>query len=221
MEQIAEGNFGMSVEKIKKIYDILLHFNKLRYKLMPYIYSAAGKVWLKNQSIIKMLAFDFPDDPQVLDIGNQYMFGESIMVCPVTTPMYYEVGRQKIAGNPHTRKVYLPGQSQWYDFWTAKKFKGGGWIDADAPLHKIPLFVREGSIIPFSEAGDSTAELMPVTFYVYPGQDAVYELYEDSGDGYDYEKNQFHFQKFFWSEKEQQLTDERHHNISCHIISPK
>lgn len=204
-----------------EVYQALLRMNKLRYELMPYIYSAAGKVWLEDQSIMKMLAFDFPDDPAVLNISDQYMFGESIMVCPVTSPLYFKPDGTEIAGDRHTRRVYLPGKCCWYDFWTGRKFGGGIWIDAQAPLERIPLFVRAGSIIPVSEAAASTAERMPAALMVYPGQDAAYELYEDSGDGYDYENGKFSLRKFFWSEKEQTLTDEEGHPVPCHIISQK
>lgn len=192
-------------------YQALLRMNALRYKLLPYIYSTAGKVWLYDSSMIRMLAFDFPKDQQALHISNQYLFGESLMVCPVTRPMYYqknENGTKKIL-NPYCyRAVYLPEGCGWYNFWTNKYYEGGQWIEAEAPIEKIPLFVKEGSILPIAKPAQSVEEVVAsneLTFFVYTGKDCSYELYHDDGDGYEYENGAYKLDTYKWNQREQKL----------------
>ena len=172
-------------------YDAMVAANRLRYRLMPYIYSEAGKVWLKDGSLMTPLAFAFPDDTLVHNITDQYMFG-SIMVCPVTEPMYFEHGSKPITGVERTRRVYLPAGSIWFDFYSKKQYDGGQWITVDAPIDRIPLFVRDGSIIPMTEpALNTAAQTAPITFEVYSTHPCSYEFYEDAGDGYGYEKGEY------------------------------
>ena len=190
-------------------YQALLRMNALRYKLLPYIYSTAGKVWLYDSSMIRMLAFDFPKDQQALHISNQYLFGESLMVCPVTRPMYYqknENGTKKIL-NPYCyRAVYLPEGCGWYNFWTNKYYEGGQWIEEEAPIEKIPLFVKEGSILPIAKPAQSVEEVVAsneLTFFVYNGKDCSYEFYSDDGDGYEYENGSYKLETYKWNQREQ------------------
>ncbi|MCL2372867.1 MAG: DUF5110 domain-containing protein [Defluviitaleaceae bacterium] len=178
-------------------YDALCAANKLRYKLMPYIYSLAGAAWYDDTTIIRFLAFDFPEDSQAAKIGDQYMFGNAIMVCPVTTPMYYEAGSKPIESAKLTRPVYLPSGCNWYDFHTNEKHVGGQWIEAAADISRIPLFVREGSIIPMED-----------TLRIYPGQDGNFTLYEDDGDGYGYENGEYMLTKFTWDDRNAKLSRE-------------
>lgn len=192
----------------KLFYNAMMKVNRLRYQLMPYIYSQAGKVWLKDESMMKMLAFDFVEDKEVWDISDEYLFGDSFLVCPVTEPMYFEAGNRKLSNRSYTRKVYLPKGCGWYDYWTNKYYEGGQWIVADAPIDKIPLFVREGSIIPVTEPSTHVAVKDKISWLVYAGKDCQYELYEDEGDGYGYEKGEYSFTKYKWSDKEQILCDE-------------
>ncbi len=159
-------------------YDAMVGVTKLRYRLMPYIYSLAGMVYLKNYTMMRALEMDFPSDKNVENLSNEYMFGPSLLVAPVTT--YKD----------RTKEVYLPDGSGWYDFYTGKHYDGGKSITAQAPLDKIPLFVREGSIIPVGpeiqyaeEKTDGT-----ITLYVYEGKDAEFTLYEDENENNDYEK---------------------------------
>lgn len=188
-------------------YDILLKANRLRYQLMPYIYSAAGNCWLNDGLMMTNLAFDYPGDEIAQGITDQYMFGDSIMVCPVTEPMYYLPESKKIDA-PKTRKVYLP-DGGWYDFYTNEYYCGGQWIDADAPIQKIPLFVREGSIIPTAEFALSTEEQSrDITLRIYAGRDAEYTLYEDDFDGYYYESGGYVLTKLCWNDAEKELTTE-------------
>ena len=162
-------------------YNAITDFIKLRYSLMPYIYSVAAKVWKDDQMFISPLFVEFKDKT-VLDISSQFMFGPSIMVCPVTTPMYYEKSGTPIQVEKSI-KVYLPSDCGWYDWWTGKKHEGGQWITAPADISKIPLFVREGSTIP--------TEKEILRFPNKEGKCQPFELYEDDGITNDYQKGNF------------------------------
>lgn len=173
-------------------YESIKKTNQLRYSLMPYIYSEAGKVWLEDKSMIRALALDFAADKMVWNLTDQYMFGESIMVCPVTTPMYYEKNNVELVGVDKTRMVYLPQGCEWFDFYTKEKYEGGQWIKVFADIDTIPLFVKAGSIIPMAKPALSTSEVTEVTEYrVYSDGKAHYTMYTDAGDGYGYEKGEY------------------------------
>ncbi len=129
-------------------YESLASALKLRYRLLPYIYSLAGWTTQRDYTMLRALPFDFRSDPATYDISDQYLFGPSLMVCPVTRPMLYGVGSQPLQGIPQTRPVYLPAGADWYDFWTGHLYSGGQIIQADAPISRLPLFVRAGSILP-------------------------------------------------------------------------
>lgn len=190
-------------------YDALAKSNRLRYELMPYIYSQAGKVWLEDASMIKMLGFAFPQDAQALAVQDQYLFGDSMMVCPVTEPMYYEAGAKELKDVPKKRSVYLPKGCGWFDYWTNRWYEGGQWIEADAPLETIPLFIREGSIIPTEHPALHTKESgSRIMLRIYAGSDADYTLYEDAGDGYGYERGEYALTKFHWDDRLQELRTE-------------
>lgn len=203
-------------------YDAMLKANRLRYCLMPYIYSQAGRVWLEDASMIKLLAFDFAEDSQVLDIKDEYMFGDSLLVCPVTEPMYYLAGSRPIENASYTKKVYLPRGCGWYDFWTEKYYSGGIWIEAEAPIDRIPLFVKEGGILPIAVESDRTVadrELDRIQEWrIYSGRDGQFRLYEDAGDGYGYEQGKYTSARFYWSEKEQRLADNFGRVVPAKII---
>jgi alpha-D-xyloside xylohydrolase len=156
---------------------ILTSFDRLRYRLMPYIYSLAWKTTSESYTPMRPLVMDFLPDARVVNIGDQFMFGPAILVNPVT-----EQGAV-------TRHLYLP-KSAWYDFWTGKTLDGGHAIDAAAPLNRLPLYVRAGSIIPMGPDVEYAAEkpANPIELRVYRGADGSFTLYEDENDGYDYEK---------------------------------
>jgi alpha-D-xyloside xylohydrolase len=162
-------------------YQTMLWYDKFRYRLMPYIYSLAGKTYHEDYTIMRALVMDFANDVAVQNIGDQYMFGPALMICPV-----YEY-------KATNRKVYLPSTGGWYDLYTGKHLNGGQNINADAPLSKIPVFVKEGSILPFGPEIQYSDEKPadPVTLYVYTGKDAQFTLYEDENINYDYEKGMF------------------------------
>lgn len=176
-----------------RFYEALVKANELRYKLMPYIYSTASKVWKDDASFIKMLSFQYPDDTKVHSIADQYFFGDSLMVCPVTEPLYYGPGNAEVHTSSLTRKVYLPEGDDWYDFYSGTFYKGGQWILADAPIDRIPVFVRDGSLIPVNkEKTDHANAQSAIEFIKFSsGKPAEFQLYEDSGDGYDYESGSY------------------------------
>lgn len=162
-------------------YKSMLYYNRLRYRLMPYIYSAAGSVYHNNYTLMRGLIMDFASDPNVKNIGDQYMFGPSLLVNPVYTQHATE------------RKVYLPAGKGWFDLYTGKYSEGGQYINAAAPYEKIPVFVKEGSIIPVGEDIQHTNDINTdkITLYVYAGRDASFNLYEDEAVNYNYEKGAF------------------------------
>ncbi len=177
-------------------YQSMLYYNKLRYRLMPYIYSLAGKTYHEDYTIMRALVMDFAADTAVKNLGDQYMFGPSLLINPV-----YEYESRK-------RRLYLPATTGWYDFYNGKYIKGGQYINADAPYEKMPLYVKEGSIITFGPELQYTAEKPadPITLFVYTGKDAQFTLYEDEGLNYNYEKSLYSSIPFSYSEKTKTFT---------------
>ena len=177
-------------------YQSMLFYNKLRYALMPYIYSLTGAVYHNDYTIMRGLAMDFTNDKNVYNIDDQYMFGPSLMVCPV-----YEY-------KARDREVYFPEGSGWYDFYSGKFYEGGNKQMVEAPYEQIPLFVPEGSIIPFGPEIQYTAQNTeePYTILVYAGKDGSFKMYEDEGTNYNYEKGMFATIKMDYSEADQTLT---------------
>jgi alpha-D-xyloside xylohydrolase len=189
-----------------RTYQTLLKFANLRYRLMPYIYSLSWKVTNENYTMMRALPFDFLSDSLVYNINDQYMFGPSIMVCPVVQPLYYHRDNVKINSSNHTREVYLPKGAEWYDFWTGKKYDGGQEIKADASYETMPLFVRAGSIIPMGPFIQySTEKTDPIELRIYPGADGNFTLYEDENDNYDYLKGLYSLISFHWNDEEKKL----------------
>ncbi|MDW7980632.1 MAG: glycoside hydrolase family 31 protein [Verrucomicrobiales bacterium] len=189
-------------------YDTIAKFIRLRYRLIPYIYSLAAQVTLNGYTLMRPVALDYPDDIATHQLTDQYMFGPAFMVCPVTQPMYFRHNSEPIHDAPKTRKVYLPTGSRWYEFWTEKLFDGGQTIAAEAPLEIIPLFVRAGSIVPMSQVMQYVDEIpdAPYEIRIYTGADAQFTLYEDAGDGYDYEHGAYALVQLAWDEKRGELT---------------
>ncbi len=189
-------------------YDALLAANRLRYQLLPYIYSCAGAVWETDQTMLRLLAFDFREDADVLLIDNQFMFGTSLMICPITEAA---CAQQKKVTESVLREIYLPKDCDWYDFWSDTLYHGGQYITESCALDKIPVFVRAGSILPMTAGDICCADELKQTgiqLHVYPGADCAYELYEDEGDGYRYEKGVYSKRRFIWNDKEEKLTQE-------------
>ena len=189
-------------------YDIISKYIKLRYRLIPYIYSVAARISSDGMALVRAVALEFPEDTMTHNLLDQYFFGPSLMVCPVTAPMYYGRNSTPITGGDKTRSVYLPKSRAWYDFWTESPYDGGQQVTVNAPLETLPLFVPAGSIIilgavmPYVNAvADSPYEVR-----VYGGADAVFLLYEDEGDTYNYEKGAYSLVRFSWDEDLAKLT---------------
>jgi len=162
-------------------YKSFVYYDKLRYRMMPYLYSLAGWVHFKDYTLMRALVMDFGGDKQVEDIGNQWMFGPALMACPVG---YYKA---------RNRTVYFPRQCGWYNLYTNEYIEGGQTLVVDAPYEQIPVFVREGAIIPFGPemewSDEKPAEL--INLYVYAGRSGEFQLYEDEGTNYNYEKGKY------------------------------
>ena len=194
-------------------YDVLVKYNRLRYALMPTIYSIAAAVWKHDVSFFTPLSFAFCEDMNTHDIKDQFMVGDSIMVCPVTEPMYYTANSTPIKDADKSRTVYLPGGTGWYDFHTNMHYNGGQTITVAAELDIIPLFVREGAIILTGEAAEYAEHNAdkPITITVYSGQDGHFEFYEDSGDGYGYETGAYTITDITWTELSKSLDVSQEH----------
>ena len=189
-------------------YEALVSTLKLRYRLLPYIYSLAGWTTQHDYTMLRALPFDFRSDPVTYDIDDQYMFGPALLVNPVTRPMLYDVGSCPLAGDAKSRPVYLPAGANWYDFYTGQTYTGGQPIQAEAPIDRLPLFVRAGSILPMGPVRQHVNDLSeaPVELHIYPGQDGAFELYEDEGDQYNYENGAFSMIPIQWQDAARQLT---------------
>jgi alpha-D-xyloside xylohydrolase len=190
------------------VYEALVKYLHLRYRLMPYIYSLAGQVTHQDYTMLRLLPFDFRHDPHAYDVDDEYMFGLAFLVCPVTQPMYFAANSTPLEGVEKTRPVYLPSGSDWYDFWTGERYAGGQTISADAPLETMPLYVRSGSIVPIGPQIQFTGDQpdAPVELWVYPGQDGAFTLYEDEWDNYNYEQGSFATIRMGWNDSIRQLT---------------
>ena len=179
----------------KQAETILEKYLRLRYQLLPYTYSLAYSSYMTGAPYTRALFMDFPDDPNVPGIPDEYMFGPALLVAPVT-----EQGAT-------SRKVYLPQGSDWYNYWTNERLKGGQTITAAAPIDTLPLFVRAGSILPLGPAILSAQQPQPIaSLRVYPGADGDFTLFSDDGTTYSYEKDQGSITKLHWDDGKHQLT---------------
>lgn len=163
------------------VYAALAWYDALRYRLMPYIYTQAANTWWHDGTLMRGLVMDFPHDPKVRAINDEYMFGPAFLVAPVTR---YQA---------RSRSVYLPAGSDWYDFNSGKRYAGGQTVQAPAPLARMPLFVRAGAVVPTGPAEQYTGEHpdAPITVLIYTGANGHASLYEDQGTDYGYEHGHF------------------------------
>jgi len=175
---------------------ILADYIRLRYRLLPYIYSVSWMVANGGGTMMRPLMMDFANDSTALDIGSQYLFGPALMVCPVTQ------------SGVTNWSVYLPGQGAWYDFRTGRRLAGGQRIDAAAPIDSMPLYVRAGAIVPMGPVVQYAAEQAgkPLEIRVYRGADGAFTLYADEGDNYNYENGKYSTIPFTWNEATGTLT---------------
>jgi alpha-D-xyloside xylohydrolase len=181
----------------KQAEPILEKYLKLRYQLLPYTYSLAYRSYQTGAPYMRALFMDFPSDPKVADIPDEYMYGPAFLVAPVTEQ-----------GASH-RIVYLPAGCDWYNYWTNERLKGGQSIETDAPIDTLPLFVRAGSIVPLGSDVESTQRVQTIaSVRVYPGANGSFTLFEDDGKSYAYEKGNASVTKLTWDDASQQLRHE-------------
>ena len=174
---------------------ILEKYLRLRYELMPYIYSLGYYTHQTGAPFMRGLFMDFPNDLKVAEIGDEYMFGPAFLVAPVTSQ------------GQTTKSVYLPAGAAWYDYWTNKRFEGGQTIQVSAPIETIPLFVKAGSIVPLGSAIESTHDKQSIAHVrVYSGADGDFTLYNDDGQTYAYEKGDCQTTHLHWDDAAQKLT---------------
>jgi alpha-D-xyloside xylohydrolase len=168
---------------------ILVDYDNLRYRLLPYIYSEAWRVTSKHGTLMRPLVMDWRNDVDAQNTGDEYLFGPAILVSPVTTQ------------GATTRTVYLP-KATWYDFWTGAKVEGGKRLEADAPLAKLPLYVRAGSIVPMGPTMEWSTEKAadPIEIRIYSGANGDFTFYEDENDNYDYAKGKYATIQLHWDD---------------------
>ncbi|MDH7637358.1 glycoside hydrolase family 31 protein [Sphingomonas oryzagri] len=173
---------------------ILAQYLRLRYALIPYLYSLGHETYETGAPFMRGLFMDFPNDPAVANLGDEYMLGKAFLVAPVTTQ------------GQTSRPVYLPAGADWYDYWTNRKYAGGQTVTADAPIDRIPLFVRAGSIVPMGAQVPNTMQKQPLeSIRVYPGRDASLTLYDDDGETNAYRKGAGTVTELRWNEAAHRL----------------
>ena len=202
-------------KKGDRLFDAIEKSINLRYSLLPYIYSTSWDVTANQSSMMRALVMDFANDKKALDINNEYMFGKSILVCPVTKPMYsknFVNGKDTIKVEDFSaiksEEFYLPKGTDWFDFWTGEKHQGGQTISKAASIDIIPLFVKAGAIIPVGPKVQFATEKNwnDLEIRVYEGSDGKFVLYEDENDNYNYEKGDYSTITFSWDNDKKVLT---------------
>ena len=217
-------------KKGEPVYDAIEKQIRLRYRLIPYLYSTAWQVTSNNDSYLRPLFSDFAADKRVWNMGDEFMFGRSILAAPILDPQYTEEkiiredamtgwNREKVKNEGvksekldwtevKTTTKYLPKGAQWYDFWTNKLYKGGQTVTLETTLDRVPMFVRAGSILPLGPEMQYVGEKAwdNLELRVYPGADGSFTLYEDEGDNYNYERGVYSTITFVWNDKARTLT---------------
>ena len=212
------------------VYDALLGAVKLRYQLLPYIYSTSWQVSKNDDSFMRALVMDFREDEKVWNNNREFMFGRNLLVAPVVNALYtpetanqtdevsgwnrnnrslYQAGFRADWNAKKTYEVYLPQGQKWYDYWTGELYEGGQTYKMDATLQHCPVFVKAGSIMPLCKKDvqyANVADWQTLDITVYPGQDASFTLYEDEGDNYNYEKGKYSTIQLTWNDKAKTLT---------------
>ena len=197
-------------------YDAMVDAVRLRYRLLPYIYSMAGEVVQHSGTMMRPLVMDFPGDKRAVRLNDEYMFGHALLVKPVTEPLYTwrDENRHGHEIYPDVRKasapvsVYLPAGTDWYDFYTCQRQPGGRQLLRPCPISEMPVYVRAGSILPFGPEVQYSNEKSwdELEIRIYPGADGTFTLYEDEGDNYNYEQGAFSEIRFHWNDAARQLT---------------
>ena len=217
-------------QKGEPVYDAIEKMIRLRYRLIPYLYSTAWQVTSNNDSYLRPLFSDFAQDKKVWDMGDEFMFGRNILAAPILDPQYTEEriikedamtgwDRKKESGDgsqetgvdwtvTKTAVKYLPKGADWYDFWTNQRMKGGQSVTLQTTIDRVPMFVRAGSILPLGLEMQYVGEQAwdHLELRLYPGADGSFTLYEDEGDGYNYEKGAYATIPFYWNDRARTLT---------------
>ena len=217
-------------KKGEPVYDAIEQTIRLRYRLIPYLYSTAWQVTSNNESYLRPLFSDFATDRNVWDMTDEFMFGNSILAAPVLDPQYTQEkviredamtgwDRKDVRGKmddgssvdwsaPKTVTKYLPKGALWYDFWTGKQYRGGQRLELSTSLNRVPMFVRAGSILPLGPEMQYTGEKAwdNLEIRLYPGADGTFMLYEDEGDNYNYERGIYSTIPFHWNDRSHTLT---------------
>ena len=215
-------------KKGEAAYDAIEKSIRLRYQLLPYLYSTAWQVTDNGESYLRALVYDFASDKKVWDIADEFLFGKSILAAPVVNAQYTDEKvirtdamtgwdraevEQKLAESidftqTRTAVKYLPAGADWYYFWTEEKYKGGQDVTITTKFDEVPMFVKAGSIIPFAPVMQYAEESRwdELDIAIYPGADAEFTLYEDEGDNYNYEKGVYSTITFKWNDKKKTLT---------------
>lgn len=209
-------------------FDAIEKSIRLRYRLLPYIYSTAWKVTSEDESYLRALIYDFPEDKRVWDMNDEFMFGRNILAAPITAPQYTEeevVRVDAMSGWDRTEAVkkaaeavdfsvsksteaYLPAGSDWYHFWTEQKYKGGQDIIFETTFDQVPMFIKAGTILPLAPVVQyaEQSKWTELEIIIYPGADGSFTLYEDEGDNYNYEKGQYMTIAFNWDDSRRELS---------------
>ena len=215
-------------KKGEPVYDAIEKAIRLRYRLIPYLYSTAWQVTSGNGSYMRPLFSDFVADRKVWDIADEFLFGSSILAAPIVEAQYTKeqvvrgdamsgwnheaaAAGESTAGDftaPRTATKYLPKGAVWYDFWTGNKYWGGQTLTIETQLDRVPMFVRAGGIVPLGPemqyAGEKIWDALELR--VYPGADGSFTLYEDEGDSYNYERGMYSTITFKWSDRSRTMT---------------
>ena len=215
-------------QKGEPVYDAIERQIRLRYRLIPYLYSIAWQVTSHNDSYMRPLFADFAADRKVWDVADEFMFGRNILAAPILVPQYTQekiIREDAMTGwdrksvtdgspvgttdwtQPKTTTKYLPKGATWYDFWTGRSYKGGQNVTLQTALDRVPMFVRAGSILPLGPemqyVGEKSCDNLELR--VYPGADGTFTLYEDEGDSYNYEKGDYSTISFSWNDRTRTL----------------
>ena len=218
-------------KKGEPVYDAIEKMIRLRYRLLPYLYSTAWQVTSNNDSYLRPLFSDFAQDKKVWNMTDEFMFGRSILAAPIVDPQYTEEkiirtdamtgwDKKEVRGErsevrdmidftaTKSAVKYLPKGATWYDFWTNKAYKGGRSVTLETTFDRVPMFVRAGSILPLGPEMQYVGEKAwdNLELRVYPGADGSFVLYEDEGDNYNYEKGMYSVIRFGWNDKKHTLT---------------
>ncbi len=202
-------------KKGDKVYDAIEKYINIRYRFLPYIYSTSWDVTANQSSMMRALVMDFPKDKNALDINDEYMFGKSLLVSPVTNAMYVKPafnGRDTIQvedfSTAKSKETYLPAGTDWFDFWTGERSSGGNKVTKQTPIDIIPLYVKAGSIIPMGPGVQYAEEKKwdNLEIRIYPGANGKFVLYEDENDNYNYEKGVYSTITFNWDDAKRTLT---------------